>query len=644
MEIKEKEIITYEAIIAGALLKFESIDSVDFSLLIEDFQKKNNIEITGLWYSLDNINEYVKNEKNIISLQNFLTLDYFIKEENRTLREKLLDVAGNTVNDYFENLDIKLYQEIKAKELQENKDRILNSANVLLISESNEDYDELIKYGFQNIDHFKSFIRADQYFAKYPERLNKYHIILQAFSSISCYFFGENVELKEKIKNLCFTNHILGISLCKYNLPDHTEFSAYLSDNRNRRNLKTEELSYTAIFDRIMENTLINRTLDNAQVLEQEVEYTDYINPNRLPLPNTKSELKILYLDRFQVNKYAPYIAKYLGLDITFREDNNQSLGKYVKNHLGDYDIIIASDSFSSSLTHMNIESTEQCKDTGRDLTLLVTYKDDLIWQLDENDKLDYQGIGSEINLHYKLAGNLALDSEFHSEEFKVLRKSFEFIQEDDEHQKGYESDVTCIIGILGASLNIYNNVLLQNNKVPIKDLDIKAAEEFDKEYEIADQQEEERKRFALKDINAFDNIRNIVTNYLNYKRKGLITKVPEGLKITEEEKEIKVESIYQGRVLCTITFAKDYKQKNLRIFTIQTISKKGILSNPETIGLYTQKYENFENVPHRPNERQTNALISIQKKIEVTLLPLNDEAWNKYYETIKQKRLARKK
>ncbi len=644
MELKEKETMAYESIIAGSLLKFELIDSVDFSLLIEDFQKETNIEVRGLWYSLDNISKYVKTEKNIISLKNFLTLDYFIKEENRTLREKLLDVAGNTVNDYFKNLDIKSYQEKKAKELQENKDKILNSGNVLLISESNEDYDELIKYGFQKIDHFKSLIRADQYFAKYPERLNKYHIILQGISSISYCFFGENVELKEKIKNLCFTNHILEISLYKYNLPDHTEFSAYLSDNRNGRDLKTEELSYTAIFDRIMENTLINRTLDKAQTLEQEVEYTDYINPNRLPLPNTKSELKILYLDRTRVNKYATYIAKYLGLDITFREGNNQSLGKYVKSHLGDYDIIIASDLYSNSLINMNIESTEQCKDTGRNLTLLATYKNDSIWQFDENDKLDYQGIGSEINLHYKLAGNLALDNDYHSEEFKVLRKSFEFIQEDEEHQKDYESDVTCIIGILGASLNIYNNALLQNNKSSIKDLDIKTAEEFDKEYEMADQQEEERKRSALKAINAFDNIRYFVTNYLDYKRKGLITKIPEGLRITEEEKEIKVESIYQGRTLCTITFAKDYKEQNLRIFKIQAISKKGTLANPETIGLYTKKYENRRNIPNRPNERQANALLSIQKKIEVTLQPLNDEAWNKYYEITKQKRLTRKK
>ena len=46
---QEKEKIHYETIIAGALLKFEEIDNVDFSLLIEDFENKTNIKVVGLW-------------------------------------------------------------------------------------------------------------------------------------------------------------------------------------------------------------------------------------------------------------------------------------------------------------------------------------------------------------------------------------------------------------------------------------------------------------------------------------------------------------------------------------------------------------------------------------------------------------------
>ncbi len=196
------------------------------------------------------------------------------------------------------------------------------------------------------------------------------------------------------------------------------------------------------------------------------------------------------------------------------------------------------------------------------------------------------------------------------------------------------------MIGIIGASVNAYNDALLQMNRPSISDLDIKSAEEFDKEYEVIDKKEEERKEAALAPIKSFDSIIYAVSDYLDYRKKGLISQLPEGLKITEGKNGIRVENIYQGRTICAITFPKKYKQKNLRIFKIQTLSKKGTLSAPETIGLYTRKYENLESVPNRPDERQTNALVSIDKKINVSLCPLNDEAWHKQCELKKQKRL----
>ncbi len=642
MNFKSKQIIDYEQVIAGALLKFKSIDAIDFSLLIEDFQEKTNIDVTGLWYNLNNIGKYIKEEKNIITLKEGISLDYFIEEENCTLREKLLMVAGNIVNNYFKDVNVESYQQKKEEKLKENKDRILKSANILLISEIEENYDELVKYGFQKVDYFKSLIRADKYFAKYPERLNKYHIILQGHSNIHTNGFDVKFELENKIITLKNTKHILETPLYKYNYSDHTEFVAYLRDDKNWKNWNIEESSYTAIFDRIIENTLINHTLDKAQILEKLPEYSDYINPNRLPLPTTKSKLKILFLD--EINLYDRNIKDLgldvaLGLDVTFNEDFNHSL-KYVISHLGDYDIIIASSWHSFNLVSVDIESTEQCKDTGRDLTLLVSYKDSSICQYGEDDEVDYAGIGSKINLDYKFAGNFAPDIKCHKKEFRVLRKSLEFLHEHKESNKYYDNKIAVITGILGASVNIYNDALLQNNKPPIKDLDIKTAEEFDADYEIVDKQEEERKNSILAPIRTFDSIRYAVSSYLNYRRKGIITQTPEGLKITQGKNKIKVENIYQGKTLCTITFSKNYKQENFKIFEIQTVSKKGTLSSPQIIGLYTKKYEKLENVPSRPNERQLNALSSIAKKINVSLLPLTNKAWEKNLELEKKKLL----
>ena len=636
---RKKAEIDYEPFIAGALLKFELIDNIDFSLLIEAFQRKTNINVKGILFNLDNVGKYIKSEADI-SLRDGISLDSFIEEENCTLREKLREIAGDTVNNYFESINVKSYYHKKAKELKENKEKVLNTANVLLISENQEDYDELVKYGFKNVDYFKSLIRADQYFTKYPERLYKYHIVLKGYTCIHKFAY---LKFEGTINNLDNNNHILATPIHRYNYSDRTEFVAYLSDKINWREYTAEEPTYTAVLDKIVENTLINHITDKVKISAPK--YIDYINPNRLPLPNTKSKLKILYLDTLSVNKYSNDIAESLGLNVTFKEDNNNSLKEYVKSHLGEYDIIIASNLYSRSLLDMNIESTEQCKDTGRDLVLLVSYKDNSILQYDEDNGIFNDGIGSVINLCYKFAGNIAPDAKHRQKEFRVLRKSSEFIHEDEQYKVSYENDVTCIKSILSASINIYNDALLQNKKPTINDLDMKTAEEFDNEYKIVDKQEEERKEAALKPIRAFDNIIYTIYNYLYYRKNGLITQIPEGLKITEKNDKIKVEIIYQNKTLGAITFSKDYKQyqmkRNLRVFEIQTISKKGILSNPQTIGVYTRKYENIEGIPSRPDEKQANFLSSIEKKINCCVKPLNNKAWRKSCELDRQIRLV---
>lgn len=127
------------------------------------------------------------------------------------------------------------------------------------------------------------------------------------------------------------------------------------------------------------------------------------------------------------------------------------------------------------------------------------------------------------------------------------------------------------------------------------------------------------------------------IFNYLIFRKNGLINCEPEGLRITKELAGIKVENIYQGRVLCSIIFNEVYRQGNLILLEIQTMTKKGTLSTPQVVGLYTSECEKLESIPNRPDEKQANALESIAKKINVVLKPLNDEAWIKSKEQTKQ-------
>ncbi len=638
-ETEEKETMEYEKFIAGALLKFKTLDNVDFSLLVEDFEKKTNIEPRGLWYHSNNkLGKYIETIANgTIKLRDGISFDYYIEEEKCTLRDKLLAIAGNTVNNYFSSLEIETFKKEKEKSLIENKDKVLNTANILLVSDIQDDYDELVKYGFKNVDYFKSIIRADKYFSKHPEELEKYHIILKGNQNVQQCCFDGDVELDRKFWNLREKKHILEPGLHRYDYSDHMELVTYLKDSINHRSWETEEQSYTDIFDRIVENTLINHTLENVDLKDKKfVPIQDYINPNRLPLPTKKSDLKILYLDSIRVSEYADRIASELGLNIDFKEDNNRSLGRYVKSNLGKYDIIIVTRLYSGNLLRMNHESTEQCKDTGKELTLLVA-QEDLYWGVDKD-------LADGIELGYVFGGNFAPDSKYHSKEIRILRQPIDVEAKDEYWIKYNQSQYSQIKGILEASVNFYNQALLQNGKLAISDIDFKTADELNQDYVNAYKNKEAIKEAELAPIRAFDDIRYAILSYLIYRKKGLISYHPEGLKIIEGKDGIRIENIYQGKTCCTITFPKCYKSDDIRIFNIQTLSKKGNLSDTKTIGLYTKKYENYKGIPNRPDERQANALLSIEKKIKFVLEPLIDEALDKERNIRTHKKSKRRK
>lgn len=645
---EEKQEISYEQLIAGALLKFDEIDNVDFSLLVEDFKSKTNTEIRGVWYNLKTIGNYLKCKTNgTILLREEFNLDSFLEKEYCTLGETLKFVSGDIVNEYFKNFDLEQFKTRKKQLLDNNKEQVLNIANVLLISDVEEDYKALKEYGFKNIDYFKSIIRADAWFEKYPEQLEKYHIVIKGNQNVQRCCMDGDVPLDRKISELRNnTRNIIETPLNICGTKANREYVLWLDDRYNYKGWDTNEPSYSSLFDRLVENTLINHTLENfTNKVNNIIEYKDIDNPTRLPLPKKKSDLKILYLDSVMVFQYAEEIAKNLGLDITFKEDNNCGLGRYVKSHLGDYDIIIVSNTYSSNILCMNNESTEQCRDTGRELTVLATYDDESIWTFDEDHISDTQGIASKLTLNYSYGGNLALDKDIKTKEFSVLRQQVELEAPSEQGKKYRQSRYSDMQAIIEAAVNIYNEALIRNEKEPIQDMDFKSAETFEQEYQVEYNKEEERKKQALAPIHAFNEIMYSVIYYLDYKKDGLITQNPQGLRITKEQNgEIKVENIYEGRPLCAIIFSEQNRE-NIRTFKIQLASNKGNLLPPETIGVYTRKYEGQAGVPNRPNEKQANALHALQKKVNFCLSPLNDEARKKYWELKdKQDVLKRKK
>lgn len=83
-----------EQLIAGALLKFERVSSLDISLLSKDFLKRYpNYEFSDV--ELGYLKDSVEVENGIISLKNGLNI-----------RKRLEQIAGNHIINYFQEFDI----------------------------------------------------------------------------------------------------------------------------------------------------------------------------------------------------------------------------------------------------------------------------------------------------------------------------------------------------------------------------------------------------------------------------------------------------------------------------------------------------------------------------------------------------------
>ncbi len=100
-----KTILHTEQLVAGALLQFDDISSLDIFLLTQDFLKRNpNYQLNSL--KLDYLKNYIKITDGKISLKDGITVESYISENKSTLEKRLEQIAGTCVNKYFQYFDI----------------------------------------------------------------------------------------------------------------------------------------------------------------------------------------------------------------------------------------------------------------------------------------------------------------------------------------------------------------------------------------------------------------------------------------------------------------------------------------------------------------------------------------------------------
>ena len=614
---KYNEDITFEQIIAGLLTKFDFLDSVDFNLLLQDFRIKSRANLTGLWYHFPNIGQYVQvHEDAIITLRDGVFLDDFIEKEGLTVLEKFLNVAGNCVSRYLKFFNENDFRKSKNYLLLKNKEDVLKKANVLFFSDRKEEYKMMQEYGFKNIDSFKSIILADSYFKKNKKQLEKYQIIIFGSQSIRTIYSYGKIELDNTIHNLCQDGKVLSVSILVDDLFENTFYSTHLFDSEHSRNWEEKSDSYFKLFDKIVENAFINHVMEKkGKIYRQYLDYMAYEQAKRISLPVKKSDLKILYLDSSYIGDDRNLLAKELGLNITFQEDNNFSLAKYVGKHLGDYDIILASHIYSSNLLLMGKESVEQCRNTGRNLTLLVTYQEEELIYQTEDFEYEYGVLGNKITLNYIYGREK--DSEVYQKEFRVASDKKSLNVKNQYLQNAYVN----MKSMIETSVYLYNKALPKNK---ITDLRFKTAEEYDREYQLLEEADKNRRNKISNLIQAFDEMTSVLFSYLTYKKCGLIKEPLIGLTVCEDDVSIRIENNCDGDVLCAITLLKQYLGgDNIRIFDVEVLTKKKILQAPDRVGIYIKKYENMEGVPKLLNEKQMQVVYSIQKKVDHIMKPL---------------------
>lgn len=101
----QKIIINSEELIAGTLLNFDCISSLDISLLSAQILKDNpNYQLSEI--KLESLKDYIEISKGKISLKKGLSFESYIKDKNSTLKEVLEHIAGPHILNFFQNFDI----------------------------------------------------------------------------------------------------------------------------------------------------------------------------------------------------------------------------------------------------------------------------------------------------------------------------------------------------------------------------------------------------------------------------------------------------------------------------------------------------------------------------------------------------------
>jgi hypothetical protein len=619
--------ISYEELISAMILEYGQVDPLDLSLIIADMRSKHGIiHIESFCkYSYENLDPYIDVLKNgTIRLKNYYSLDKTINYNNEKilLKDFLNSKISDFVRMYFNRFDYEIIKERKANLYQ--KTKVTTKANVLLLSDDDEHLYILKDYGFKKINHFKSLIRANEYFKKHPEELENYDIVIFGHFFYGIFLFK---TLTSKIEDLRLKHILIDSRYFDENKwlkkPYETEFY----DLDTYRRWYTYSDSESEMLDNIVRCEERNHIIDKKK--KKFIKIEDTI-AEELPLPTKKSDIKILLATNSSVSKFAINKLKNMGLNIEAIEDNNFTLSGKIIKKLGEYDIIIATEMHSRNLINLAKEACEQDKDTGRKINLLLTYASDPCVKIDELGKKF--GISTFINYRFSYDfSKITYDGRDCN--VRALRENLLFDTRDNDYTVyNKQSDYTRIVSTVESAVCLYNAKLKELGYSEIKNLNLKSMDDYNKEYNSVYAKLIEEQDLKERAVESIDELKELANTYLYYKKKGY--RMPlNGLKIYSVSNGIKIDNILSDRILCSIVLSNNNSNSNVRVIGVQTLTKKGNLSGMQMVGIYNGN-EYAKNIS-KPTIQQENAIESVKKKMRLNVKPLIDDV--KTYDTSEQ-------
>ncbi len=500
----------------------------------------------------------------------------------------------------------------------------LNEINVLVISEREEDKVCLEHYGFKNVDYFKSDVLAGEYFKAHMSELEKYDVLV----------LGDTVSLMhdplndKRNKFLNLSNKRRVVVRLRYRDDDLNKFHMRINRYDNWQSYVVETDDYYRVCSEIYKATYRNgviEEIDKRKEGEHSRLNVQYFTP-LLKMPTKRSEVKVLICSYYDDLKTLKKITVGWGLDVTFVKSDNFSFDK-VSKHLGDFDIIIGTYVFDHALLSSSIESSEQCRKTGRRLTLLNCFKRNFYLRDYDIEPLASLELGiNNIEAYTSRGGLLYLDRPYAKERFPYCFEVPIVKRVDAEFSDNYrEENVGLLKAYLEGSFLMYDEALKELGYEGLSDIDRDC---FDRTKEHTKREVEDSVDAELKTIRQMQAIEEYAKKYLELRQNGRTFDTPNGLSLNENDKTLRVQTSYKGRVLTSITFLKESitEDANIFVFNLQVSNKKGRLEKPTLLGVAPYRLKQFIKA-REPKEDELIAIESVYKKIITTLKPIVDKA-----------------